>query len=127
MDPLVIVHVAVGAAVVALATAVGLWGVTRARALADATRPPGEARAFAHALQLTHTLVFAVGLLGVVLLLEQRAADDPLHARVYGPFMLLAILAAYGYRGDDRLLNVRVFALSALVIAALGARALVTG
>jgi hypothetical protein len=41
--------------------------------------------------------------------------------------MVVAIIAAYGYRTEDSARNVRVFAVSALVILALGLRAFATG
>jgi hypothetical protein len=41
--------------------------------------------------------------------------------------MVVAIIAAYSYRTDDAARNVRVFAVSALIILALGLRAVATG
>lgn len=126
MDPLVIVHVVAAVALLALAIVVGSWGLARARHIAApvATR---EGRWYAQVLQLSHTLVLATGLLGLALAVEGHRSDDPLHARVYGPFMLVAIVAAYAYRTRDAALNVRVFAIAALVVFALGLRAFVTG
>ena len=77
-------------------------------------------------LQSSHTLVVIVGLLGVWLLLGGGRPDDPLHSRVYGPFMVVAIIAAYGYRGASARTNVRIFAIAAFVIVALGLRAFQT-
>jgi ABC-type molybdate transport system substrate-binding protein len=71
--------------------------------------------------------VLATGLLGLALLAEGHRAHDPLHARVYGPFMLVAIVAAYGYRTRNATANIRVFAAASLVVAALGLRAFWTG
>ncbi|MCW2921378.1 MAG: hypothetical protein JWL76_1252 [Thermoleophilia bacterium] len=126
MDPLVIVHVVAAVALLVLAIVVGVWGLVRARQIAApvATR---EGRWYAQTLQLSHTLVLATGLLGIGLFVEGHRSDDPLHVRVYGPFMLVAIVAAYAYRTKDATLNVRVFAIAALVVFALGLRAFVTG
>lgn len=126
VEPMLIVHVAAAIALLAVAALAGVWGVARARSIGDGDSPR-EGRAFAQVLQMSHTLVVLVGILGVVLLLQGGSPDDPLHARVYGPFMLVAIIAAYGYRTEDAARNVRVFAVSALVILALGLRAFVTG
>lgn len=125
VDALVTVHVIAAVALVAFALVVGAWGLWRSRVIA---RPVSsrESRAFAQVLQLSHTLVLATGLLGIALLVEGHRAHDPLHARVYGPFMVVAIVAAYGYRTDNARANVRVFAIAGLVIAALGARAFYT-
>ncbi len=126
MDPLVIVHVVAAVALVVVALVVGVWGLARARHIG---RPGGERepRAFAQALQLSHTLVLATCLLGVALLVEGHSVADPLHARVYGPFMVVAIVAAYGYRTRDATRNVQVFAAASLVVVALGIRAFWTG
>lgn len=126
MEPLLTVHVASAIALVVLALLVGAWGVLRAGAIGSGARPR-EGRAFAQLLQLSHTMVVVVGLLGIALLVDGARADDPLHARVYGPFMLVAIIAAYGYRTSDASRNVRVFGVASLVVLALGLRALATG
>lgn len=126
VDPLVTVHLIAGVALVALCLVVGAWGLARAGRM-DAPDTARESRVFAHALQLSHTLVFAVLLLGAALLAGGRHAGDPLHARVYGPFMLVAVVAAYGYRTPRPATNVRIFAGAAIVIALLGLRAIWTG
>ncbi len=126
MDPLVTVHVVAAAALLAFALFVGIWGLVRARRIA-APVAGREGRWFAQALQLSHTMVLATGLLGLGLLAEGHRSDDPLHARVYGPFMLVAVIAAYAYRTRNATRNVRVFAIAALVVLALGLRAFVTG
>lgn len=126
VDPLVTVHVVAGLALVAVALVVGGWGLGRSRAIASSSAER-ESRAFAQVLQLSHTLVLATGLLGVALLVEGHRAADALHARVYGPFMVVAIVAAYGYRTRSARQNVRVFAIASLVVAALGLRAFWTG
>jgi len=126
VDPLVIVHVVAAVALVASVVAVGVWGLARARQIGSAD-PGREGRSFAQLLQLSHTLVLATCLIGLAMVLEGRSSSDPLHARVYGPFMVVAIVAAYAYRTKVAVTNVRVFAITALVIAALGLMAFVTG
>jgi hypothetical protein len=126
VDPLVTVHVVAAIVLLALAVVVGVWGLVRARTL-GAGEHPRESRAFAQVLQLSHTFVFATGRLGIGLLMADHRSDDPLHVRVYGPFMVLAIIAAYGYRTSNAAANIRIFAVAALIIAALGVRAVVTG
>lgn len=126
MDPLVTVHVAAATLLVVLAVVVGAWGIARSRTIAS-DEHPREGRSFAQALQLSHTLVLATGLLGIALMLEGHRSADPLHVRVYGPFMVVAIIAAYGYRTGDARANLRIFAIASLVIAALGVRAFTTG
>lgn len=126
VDPLVIVHVVIGFALVALAGVVGVWGVARARRIGVAGRTR-EARTFAQLLQLVHTLVFAQVVIGLLMLVEGHRVDDKLHVNVYGSFMLVAIVASYAYRTKDATTNVRVFAGSSLVIFALGLRAMWTG
>lgn len=126
MDPLVTVHVIVAVALVVLALLVGVWGMVRARVI-GADAHPREGRVYAQLLQLTHTFVFAIVILGGALLVKGYSVADPLHARVYGPFMLVAIIAAYGYRTKVAATNIRIFAISALVVFLLGLRAIVTG
>jgi hypothetical protein len=127
VDAFVTVHVIVAVLLVFLTLVVGLWGLLRTRQIVDEAGHPREGRFFAQVLQLSHTLVVAVGLLGVFLLSEHHRPDDPLHTRVYGIFMVVAIIAAYGYRTQDAARNVRVFAVTSLVIFALGLRAMATG
>lgn len=127
MDPLVIVHLVVAIVLLAAALVVGVWGLLRTDAIAS-TGESREGTWFAQLLQFSHTLVLATGLLGIALLAEgTHASEDPLHARVYGPFMLVAIVAAYAYRTRNAAMNVRVFAIASLVVLALGLRAAVTG
>jgi hypothetical protein len=71
--------------------------------------------------------MLATGIAGLFLLGEGQRPDDPLHTRVYGPFMVVAILVAVGFKADSTPLRFqRVIAVANLVIAALGARALFT-
>jgi hypothetical protein len=90
--------------------------------------PGGAAssRWFRQLLALSQTLVAATGLLGLLLLVDGGGPDDPLHTRVYGPFMAVAIVAAWGFAGDDPRRNARIFGFAALAVTALGARAIVT-
>ncbi|MBC7462305.1 MAG: hypothetical protein H7287_13165 [Thermoleophilia bacterium] len=127
MDPFVIVHVVTAVLLLALTLVVGVWGLARTRQIIDGAAHPREGRVFAQLLQLSHTLVLAVGLLGLVLLGGDHRPGDPLHTRVYGVFMVVAIVASYGYRTPDAAKNVRVFAIASLCIFALGLRAVSTG
>lgn len=126
VDPLVTVHLIAASALVVTTLGVGIWGLVRAGSIGAGSNER-EARWFAQALQLSHSLVLATLLLGLALLAEGHRSSDPLHVRVYGPFMLVAIIAAYGYRTRDARRNVQIFAISALVIVALGARSFWTG
>lgn len=126
MDPLVVVHVIAAVALLLFTGVVGVWGVARGGAIGAGDRPR-EGKAYAQLLQLSHTLVAVTGLLGFALLIEGHRVGDPLHVRVYGPFMLVAIVAAYGYRTRNAGRNVRIFAVASLVIFALGLRAMFTG
>lgn len=126
MEPLVLVHVVSAAALLLVALVVGVWGLVRARSIGEGAGPR-EGKAYAQLLQLSHTLVAVTGVLGLALLGYGGHLDDPLHGRVYGPFMVVAIVAAYGYRTSDAPKNVRVFAVASLVVLALGLRAFATG
>jgi hypothetical protein len=126
VDPFVIVHVVLAVLLLAMTLAVGIWGLVRTNRIVDDVGHPREGRAFAQLLQLSHTLVLATGLLGLLLLGHEHQPKDPLHVRVYGIFMVLAIVAAYGYRTPDARRNVRVFAITSLVIFALALRAVAT-
>jgi hypothetical protein len=126
VDLLVMLHDIGGVALVVIALIVGVWGMVRARPIGRSASPR-ESRVFAQLLQLVHTLVVAEGLFGVMLLAQDHRAVDPLHERVYGPFMVVVIIASYAYRTKDGVTNVRVFSIGALMIFALGLRALWTG
>lgn len=70
------------------------------------------------------------GILGVtLLLLGQRAPGGDLYYLhyVYGAIVVFAIPVAYTYIGKDARKATLVFSLAALIIAAAGARALMTG
>lgn len=149
MTGLLELHVFAGGLLVALAIVVGLWGLVRSRRVSAAapidpgtdpgidtggelhpvSGPPTRGDlVFRQLLALSQTMVFAAGLLGLaVLVLDENSPEDPLHARVYGPFMVVALMAAYGFRTADPHWNTRVFAMASLVIAALGVRAFATG
>ena len=150
-DSVLALHVALGGAVVVLGFGVFAWGLLRVRRMATpggageqlgqpaqsaapAVQPTAPARrgrrvdAFTQLLALSQSAVFACGLLGLVLLARAGSGpDDPLHSRVYGPFMVLAIIAAYGFRTGDARWNTRVFAITSLFVAGLGVRAFYTG
>lgn len=127
MDPLLLLHVLTAALLVAVAGAVCAWGFARSRRLRLGGRGR-EDRLYTQLVAFMQTLVLAAGLLGLLLLAgDGGSPEDPLHARVYGPFMLVAVIAAWSFRTADPRWNVRVFAVVALFVAALGVRAFVTG
>lgn len=119
-------HVVAGFGIVVLCSIVFVWGLLRARR----DQPP-SARSegiWVQLVALSQTLVIACGALGLVLLLGAGARPaDPLHSRVYGPFMVFTLLAAWGFRTSDRRWNIRVMAVASLFVALLGVRALTTG
>jgi FtsH-binding integral membrane protein len=114
------VHEVVGALVLALNLIAGLWGVLVYRG----RLAPG--RAFEQALALSHTVVVGQTLLGLYLLSTKHRAPVQLHY-VYGAAPALAILFAYSSRTEDARRNTLVFAVIALVIAAIAGRAFMTG
>lgn len=122
MDAFQIMHVVAGVATVVLAVVACAWGLARARG--DGKPIAG---AFAQVLALSQVAVVATGLLGLAVMGGGTRPHDPLHARVYGPFMLVAIVAAWGFRTGEARWNTRVFAIAAGFVAALGVRALMTG
>lgn len=126
MDSFTKLHGAVGVVTVIVAAIAATWGIWRSRA---GTLPPSPREAAAWR-QLTagwQTLVVATGMLGLVPLLRGHAHPDPLHVRVYGPFMLVAIVSAWSFRTSDSRWNMRVMAVAAMFAGLLGVRALVTG
>ena len=85
-------------------------------------------RDFAGLTAAWQTAVAACGLAGLALWAQHHHPHiDPLHLRVYGPFMVVAILGAYSFRTGDGRWNMRVMAVAALFVALLGVRALWTG
>jgi hypothetical protein len=127
MQVLVVLHIALGAAAVLAASVACVWGIYRSRK--GSPRPSARSQALWNQLVATsQTLVIGTGLAGL-LLLEQRhhAKVDHLHSRVYGPFMVAAIIAAYSFRTADARWNVRVMAVASLFVAGLGVRAFFTG
>lgn len=118
-------HIIAGVAVCIVALVAGVWGLLLARRMKRMNTP--VPRVLGHVLALVQTLVLAVLVLGLAIYGEGRRPADPLHLRVYGPFMLVALMAAYGFRTTDRRHNLQVFAGVSLVIFALALRAVFTG
>lgn len=127
MNTVLILHQAAGVAMLALAVVVCVWGFARA-SLDEQSRwaSPRSERTFLHLVALSQTAVFACVAAGVMLLGRARA-DDPLHAKVYGLFTVVAVLASYGYRTADRRANARLYAIVAAIVIGLGVRAFTTG
>lgn len=110
----------------------GLWGIAVLRVAGGDAGNSGAGqgmvqRWYPHVLVASHYLIVVVGVLGLLSAAGGSGADDRLHARVYGPFMLVAVAAGYGFRTTDQRWNVRVFTIIAWIVAALGARAIQTG
>ena len=126
MDPVVVLHIVAATLLLALATATGVWGIVLSRK--GRGRPGDRTLAiWRQGIALTWTLVATTGLLGLALLGGKHHPGDPLHARVYGPFMAFVIIAALGFRTPDQRWNTRVFSVASLFILALGVRAAFTG
>ena len=78
-------------------------------------------------ISLGHAAVVLTGILGLILLTQVPEPRDPLHARVYGPVMVIAIIYGYSSRTDDARRTLIVFSLIAAMIAGMGLRAVQTG
>jgi hypothetical protein len=132
MDGLLALHVASAAATVGMSATVCVWGMVRARRLRplEGQPPPPRPPArdlFPHVLLFSQLAVFFTGMLGLMMLAGHRHPHDPLHVRVYGPFMAVAVVAAWGFRTPDASWNTRVFAVAAFFVTLLGVRAFMTG
>ncbi len=119
-------HSALGLILIVANLVVAIWAALLSRDDERAAQPP---RAFIHLAAAAWTLVAAVGLAGLALILGgDGAPSDRLHSRVYGPFMVVALLSAYGFREDGRPgFNIRVTAIASLIVVLLGLRAAFTG
>jgi hypothetical protein len=126
MNAALLAHVIAGFALVAVCFVIFGWGLLRAR---QATPPgPRSEQWWVQLVALAHTLVLGCGMAGVVLwLVGSPQPSDPLHARIYGPFMLVMLLGAWSFRTADRRWNIRVMAVVCLFVALLGVRAITTG
>lgn len=100
--------------------AAGVWGLVVAR---QGSAP----RAWGHLVAVGQSSILVQGAVGLALLAAGGRPLDPLHARVYGPFMVVAYVVAYGFRTGDVARDTRTFAICGLVVAALGVRAMQTG
>ena len=120
LPPVVQVHLVVGTLLLLLNLVAGLWGLVVYRRRVE----PGAA--FQQVLALSHTFVFAQGLLGLLLLSGQRRAPDQLHY-VYGLLPSALVVFAYSARTESPRRNILVFTIIALVIAGLATRAWLTG
>jgi hypothetical protein len=114
------IHQVLGGLVIAINLCAGIWGllVVRGRLRAG--------RAFEQVLALSHTVIVGQAMLGLLLLSSNHRAPVQLHY-VYGFAPAAAIVFAYSARSDDPRRNQLVFAVIALVAAALAGRAFMTG
>jgi len=126
MSPVVVLHIVAAALLLALSAITGVWGLAMSRK--GRGRPNLRLlELWRQAIAFTWTLVAATGLLGLALLGSGKHPGDPLHARVYGPFMVFVVIAALGFRTGDQRWNTRVLSVASLFILALGVRAAFTG
>jgi hypothetical protein len=126
MPTILLLHILSGAALIAVAGTVAVWGGARSKT-ARLGGAGTENRLLTQFAALVQTLVIATGIAGLILLLGDDRPSDRLHATVYGPFMLLFVIGTYSYRTDDPVRNLRIVAIASLFIALLGVRAFVTG
>lgn len=81
---------------------------------------------FTHLVALGQVLLVAQVALGLMLLSSDKRSSDELHY-LYGALALIAVLAPWFYAGENPERRVIWFACAALLAAALGIRALITG
>ncbi len=125
MQALRIIHLGLASVTVLLAGITCIWGLIGRRKLQWGATDRGS-MAYARIAVLMQTLVIGTAIFGGLLWLNGARPGDPLHVRVYGPFMVAAIIGAWGYRTDDANWNARVVAFSAFFVFLLGLRALFT-
>ena len=109
-----------GVLLVAVNAVAGVVGLAYARRGMD---PP---RLFTHLLALGQTLLVAQVALGLLLLADDRRTEDRLHY-LYGAIALLAVLAPWVYAPREWRGRLVWFGGAALLGAALGVRAYLTG
>jgi hypothetical protein len=114
------VHQALGGLVILINLVAGVWGLLIYRGRLATTKP------FEQVLALSHTVIVGQATIGLLLLMSQHHAPVSLHY-IYGLAPAGAVLFAYSARTDEPRRNILVFAVIALVAAAFGARAFMTG
>ena len=113
-------HMALGGLFIAVNVVVGIWGLLTWR------RDRPVTSLLSQLLALSHTLALLQGAFGLYLLAGGYRAPVQLHY-VYGLLPTAAVLFGYSARTADGRRNLLQFSIIALVIAALGTRALMTG
>jgi hypothetical protein len=116
----VVVHMTVGGAVVVLNWLAGLWGLLVWR------RRMAVTPLLQQTIALSHTVVLAQAVLGLVLLTSNHRAPMQLHY-VYGLLPVGAVLFGYSARTEDGRRNLLVFSVIGVVIGGLAVRAFMTG
>jgi hypothetical protein len=113
-------HAVLGIAVIVVAVAAAIWGGVTYRLRHS------RGHLVSHLLALAQTLLIAQVAVGLLLLSDERRADDDLHY-AYGTFALAAVLAPWLYAPREPRRRLLWFAGATLLAAALAARAYMTG
>lgn len=113
-------HALVGLLVIGVPAATGVWAAVVYRR----GREPGEL--LRQLIALSQTLLVAQVGLGLLLLSDERRAEDDLHY-AYGTFALAAALSPWLYAPADPRRRLLWFAGATLLAAALAVRAYMTG
>jgi hypothetical protein len=113
------VHEWLGLAVVAAAAVTAVWGLVAYRT----GRAGGSL--LGHGLVLVQTLLVGQVALGLLLLSDDRRADDDLHY-AYGTLALVAVLAPWFYAPREPARRLLWFSLATLLAGALATRAYLT-
>jgi len=101
-------------------------GIAAAIGLVYARRRTEPSRVFTHLLVLGQTLLVAQAALGLLLLSDDHRSSDKLHY-LYGALALGAVLAPWLYAPHEARARLIWFCGAALLAAALGVRAYLTG
>ncbi len=110
------IHYVLGFIVVAINLVAGVWGL----AVWRHWLAPG--RIFAQVLAASQTVIIGQAVIGLILLGQNRRALEELHY-VYGLLPAALVIFAYSARRDDVRRNILIFAIAALLAAALAVRA----
>jgi hypothetical protein len=116
VSPVIFLHYWLGVAVVAINLLAGVWGIAVWRGWLV------PSRTFGHALALSQTVIIGQAVIGLILLGSNLRAMEQLHY-VYGLLPAALVVFAYSARGRNERRNILIFAIAALLAAALAVRA----